>query len=310
METEAPAMKSRKKLWIILGSILLLLILIGSFGSSGSNTSANAPATTIATPKAHKSNTKATSTTGSSVTVSKTQTDQASTSSAAVTAINGLIVAGSELTGSSPALGGCHFRTGATGQLLPDRTCTPGAIDAAVTQADIGTTICKSGYTGTIRPPVSQTDAFKLADMAAYSTSGTGELDHLVPLELGGSSDAHNLWFEPGKIPNPKDSIENSLHSAVCRGQIQLSQAQLLIATDWTTVSGETVPPAPVTTAPAATTATTTATPVTTIPVVGTTAVHGGSFCSVEGAPGVTSTGKPEVCKTSATDSRLRWRAA
>ena len=35
-----------------------------------------------------------------------------------------------------------------------------------------------------------------------------------------------------------------------------------------------------------------------------------GSFCSVAGATGVTSTGKAMVCKTTATDSRLRWRAA
>lgn len=34
-----------------------------------------------------------------------------------------------------------------------------------------------------------------------------------------------------------------------------------------------------------------------------------GAFCSVEGATGVTSTGLPMVCRTSATDSRLRWRS-
>jgi hypothetical protein len=38
--------------------------------------------------------------------------------------------------------------------------------------------------------------------------------------------------------------------------------------------------------------------------------VHAGAFCSVAWATGVTSTGKPEVCKTTPKDSRLRWRAA
>ncbi len=38
--------------------------------------------------------------------------------------------------------------------------------------------------------------------------------------------------------------------------------------------------------------------------------VHPGAFCSGGGATGVTNTGKPMVCKTSATDDRLRWRAA
>jgi hypothetical protein len=38
--------------------------------------------------------------------------------------------------------------------------------------------------------------------------------------------------------------------------------------------------------------------------------VTAGSFCSGAGSTGVTSTGKPMVCKTSDTDTRLRWRAA
>lgn len=38
--------------------------------------------------------------------------------------------------------------------------------------------------------------------------------------------------------------------------------------------------------------------------------VSAGAFCSSAGATGVTSTGKPMVCSTTATDSRLRWRAA
>jgi hypothetical protein len=44
--------------------------------------------------------------------------------------------------------------------------------------------------------------------------------------------------------------------------------------------------------------------------VSGPTVVHAGSFCTPVGATGVTSTGKLMVCKTSPTDSRLRWRAA
>jgi hypothetical protein len=38
--------------------------------------------------------------------------------------------------------------------------------------------------------------------------------------------------------------------------------------------------------------------------------VHPGSFCSTEGARGVTSAGTPMVCKPSAKDPRLRWRKA
>jgi hypothetical protein len=38
--------------------------------------------------------------------------------------------------------------------------------------------------------------------------------------------------------------------------------------------------------------------------------VHPGAFCSGAGSTGVTDRGTPMVCKTSPTDSRLRWRAA
>ena len=177
-----------------------------------------------------------------------TPTATVSTTAAAVSS-QVLLVAGSTLTGTAPAPGTCHARTAADGQPLPDVHCTPGAIDAAVTQANIHTTICVVGYTTTVRPPVSQTDAFKVKDELAYSIS-SGELDHLVPLELGGSSDAHNLWVEPGSIPNPKDAVENALHAKVCAGQMTLAAAQLAIATNWTTFL-TTTPVAP-TTLPAA----------------------------------------------------------
>jgi hypothetical protein len=118
---------------------------------------------------------------------------------------------------------------------LPDRSCTPGAIDPAVTQANIGSTICRPGYTTTVRPPESQTEKFKW-DVAepAYGQHGlSGELDHLVPLELGGANDARNLWVETGSIPNPKDAVEDALNQAVCDGKIKLRDAQAAIAQNW-----------------------------------------------------------------------------
>lgn len=119
----------------------------------------------------------------------------------------------------------------------PDPTCTPGGVDDAVTQSNIDSTICTTGYTTKIRPPASATDKIKRAMYTAYGdASGTSsELDHLVSLELGGSNDTANLWPEPGPIPNPKDSIENALHKAVCAHKVTLTAAQQAIATDWTT---------------------------------------------------------------------------
>jgi hypothetical protein len=136
----------------------------------------------------------------------------------------------------------CHTRD--HGQ-LPDRACTPGSIDPAVTQANIGSTICRdephlrtSSWTSTIRPPKSQTEHAKF-DVAypAYGITGDppSELDHEVPLELGGSNDITNLWAELGPIPNPKDRVEDALNHAVCDGTVTLAAAQRAIARNWMT---------------------------------------------------------------------------
>lgn len=124
------------------------------------------------------------------------------------------------------------------GQPLPDPACTPGAVNPEVSQATIGDTICKSGWTATVRPPTTVTGKLKDQIDTAYGlpTTTEGELDHLVSLELGGApADPANLWVEPGKIPNPKDAVENNLHSSVCASLIPLATAQKAIAGNWTT---------------------------------------------------------------------------
>jgi hypothetical protein len=94
-----------------------------------------------------------------------------------------------------------------------------------------------SGYSKSVRPPERVTNQEKLASMAAYGDEGSPsdfEYDHLVSLELGGAAnDPRNLWPEPGGSPNPKDSVENSLHRLVCSGQMSLAQAQKIIARGW-----------------------------------------------------------------------------
>ena len=132
--------------------------------------------------------------------------------------------------------GRCYYRD--RGE-LPDPRCTPGSIDPIVTQANIRSTICKGGWTDPhLRPPEPQTEAFKY-DVAypAYGTpqSEKTELDHLVPLELGGSNDATNLWPEYPPDPNPKDKVEDALNHAVCDGRVSLVRAQDAIAADWMT---------------------------------------------------------------------------
>lgn len=155
------------------------------------------------------------------------------------------------LEGPVPAPGTCAYRVGSDGFDLPDPSCTPGSVNPAVTQADLGSTVCRrGGYTSSVRPPESITAPFKRASEAAYRdpySSYHTELDHLVPLELGGASDTFNLWAEPDQGRpsrfdpqdpygiNAKDGVEDRLHTAVCDGQVTLAAAQRAIASDWIT---------------------------------------------------------------------------
>jgi hypothetical protein len=141
-----------------------------------------------------------------------------------------------------PAPGSCHYSYVGS-YPLPDPNCTPGAINPQVTQVDIDSTICSTGFTSTIRPPEDVTEPEKDASAAAYGYAGSShvaEYDHLIPLELGGDpNDPANLWVEPPDNPNAtsfantKDQLESRLNSLVCSGQITLAAAQQAIASNW-----------------------------------------------------------------------------
>ena len=126
---------------------------------------------------------------------------------------------------------------------LPDPSCTPGVYNSAVTQSTIGSTICVSGWTATVRPPTSYTNALKAQGIIDYGYSDTNmsdyEEDHQIPLELGGSPrDPGNLWPEPHsgtKNSTTKDGVETKLKNAVCNGTITLNAARTAIKANWTT---------------------------------------------------------------------------
>jgi hypothetical protein len=126
---------------------------------------------------------------------------------------------------------------------LPDPSCTPGVYYSAVTQSNIHSTICVSGWTDTVRPPTSYTNPLKAQGIIDYGYSDTNmadyEEDHMVPLELGGSPrDTRNLWPEPhygSQTAFSKDGVETKLKNAVCAGTITLSAARSAIKNNWTT---------------------------------------------------------------------------
>ncbi len=109
-------------------------------------------------------------------------------------------------------------------------TLTPGVVNPAVTGATLRTTVCRTGWTRTVRPPTSYTNALKLRQMRARGLRGPPSAyqeDHLISLELGGSpTDPRNLWPEPYPRAAEVDRVENELNARLCSGELTLDQAQ------------------------------------------------------------------------------------
>jgi hypothetical protein len=74
---------------------------------------------------------------------------------------------------------------------LPNPNLTPGAVNPDITQANIHSTICVAGYTMSIRSPANYDNAIKrkMIDQYGYKDKKMAdyELDHLVPVDIGGS---------------------------------------------------------------------------------------------------------------------------
>ena len=78
--------------------------------------------------------------------------------------------------------------------LLPDAHQTPGAVSPSATRSRV----CTLGYSRHARHV---TETTRRAGIAAYGIAWSKhshfEVDHLIPLELGGSNAITNLWPEP-----------------------------------------------------------------------------------------------------------------
>jgi len=116
---------------------------------------------------------------------------------------------------------------------LPDGACTPGAVQTSDLRV-----ICGSSTRG--RRMVSRD--LRRRVFADYGISprqppGAYEIDHLVPLELGGSNAIANLWPQAAPGFRDKDQVENTLHARVCSGSMTPAAAQRAIAADWMTAA-------------------------------------------------------------------------
>lgn len=131
----------------------------------------------------------------------------------------------------------------ATAQIyLPNQEVAPGALNLAVTQANLRGTVCIAGWTKTIRPSSSYVRRLEAEQMRTLGLPGSPKdyhLDHRVPLCAGGHpTDPRNLWPQPLEAEwrdADKNQLEASVCRQLCRGDITLQEAQaIFLAPDWT----------------------------------------------------------------------------
>jgi hypothetical protein len=106
-------------------------------------------------------------------------------------------------------------------------------VNPKLRQSTIRTTICKSGWTKTIRAPVSYTNTLKIQQMVLYEDTGAPseyEEDHFIPLELGGAPrNPKNLWPEPHSQSKLSDPLETQLKRNLCKHRMTLKKARAAI---------------------------------------------------------------------------------
>ena len=115
------------------------------------------------------------------------------------------------------------------------------ALNPDVRQETIQQTICVAGYAASVRPSTSFTNGVKAKllreQQQPASSAADCELDHRVPLALGGhprnlTNLALQMWQgSDGSIS--KDRLERRLHRLVCADKVLLREAQHAMYFDW-----------------------------------------------------------------------------
>jgi hypothetical protein len=116
--------------------------------------------------------------------------------------------------------------------IRPDPNLTPGAVvtrDPAV--------FCHDGYSRSHRHTSGYLKARVYREYGIAPGVHHYEIDHLIPLSLGGADVAANLWPE-SRDTQPwnaevKDRLEWRLLHLVCGGQMSAAEAQQAFAEDW-----------------------------------------------------------------------------
>ena len=148
-----------------------------------------------------------------------------------------------------PPTGVCKVQT-KNGFRFPDPSCTPGAVNPALTLKVLSN---KNFKTGCERDQATSATKKKLTYGWYAITKPANnaephmvcELDHLISIELGGADTLDNIWPQCGpdgatgedRFFKQKDLVENYLAAQIRAGKMKKSVVQVGIAKDWTPVS-------------------------------------------------------------------------
>lgn len=130
---------------------------------------------------------------------------------------------------------------------MPDPHCTPGGVNPSVSLTVLKDRRWRTRFVRNCAVSEAQKHiAYRWYDIEKPRINSNQrqvcELDHLVPLELGGADGMGNIWPQCGpdavalneRYFKQKDRVENYLAEQVKTGAMSLIAAQHGIASDWT----------------------------------------------------------------------------
>ena len=99
---------------------------------------------------------------------------------------------------------------------------------------------CGRGYSRSVRHTSGQLKCQVYIEYGIDRNVGHYEIDHLIPLGIGGADTPENRWLESRDTApwnaDVKDRLENYLHDQVCAGRIDIREAQKAVAADWISI--------------------------------------------------------------------------